>query len=170
MRANELRQWIIIPTLRLLGLYDDSTTKIAFANEAQVRLLSGTAAQESGIGERLRQQGYKDYEGGAFGIYQIEQTTHNQALNWLKLNKPQLLTKVLSLRSQSLGISPEEELIYNLYYATAIARCLYLSVNEPLPIAYDIEALAQYYKKYYNTENGAATAAQFVDNFHKYRC
>jgi hypothetical protein len=169
MNAHELRRWIIIPTLKIMGLYVDSTTKEAFESESQVRLLLGTVAQESSMGEHLRQLGFEHYNGGAFGIYQIETATHNLVLEWLQNNKENIYEEVCAMRSDISTKSLSEHLIFNLYYATAIARSLYLSINEPLPTADDVDGLASYYKRFYN-RNGKATEQQFIDNFHKYGC
>jgi hypothetical protein len=169
MQPSQFRTWIIIPTLKIMGLYDNSTSHKAFESEAQVRLLLGTAAQESGMGTYLRQQGFASYNGGAFGIYQIEGKTHQLTLDWLQKYKERIYDQVVKMRSNAAIDSIDEELIFNLYYATAIARSLYLSIAEPLPTADDVEGLAAYYKKYYN-RNGSATERQFIDNFHKYGC
>jgi hypothetical protein len=169
MNSKELRKWIIIPTLKILELYNDETKENSYESECQVRLLLGTAAQESNMGQYFRQQGFCGSENGAFGIYQIEKQSHELALTWLQINNAKMLSKVLSLRSKLLNINPLDHLIFNLYYATAVARIIYLSIKEPLPHHEDIKAIAEYYKKYYN-RNGKATAEQFIDNFIKHRC
>jgi len=169
MNAKDLRKWIIIPTCKILGLYDDSSAQKTFESESQVRLLLGTIAQESNMGEYLRQKGFTGYQGGAFGIYQIESATHVLVLNWTRKNKEDLYDEIIALRSENNPNGIDDELIFNLRYATAIARCLYLSIAEPLPTADDIEGLAHYYKSYYN-RSGKATEQQFIDNFNKYGC
>ena len=57
---------------------------------------------------------------------------------------------------------------WNLHYATAMARCSYLRHSESLPEADDIEGLAKYYKKYYNTPKGAATVEQAISNYERF--
>jgi hypothetical protein len=95
--------------------------------------------------------------------------THDLVIAWLKCERPDLLSKVINLRIKKLSFPVEEELMGNLYYATAIARCLYLSIKEPLPASNDINGMANYYKKYYN-RGGAATIDQFSYAFIKYGC
>ena len=39
---------------------------------------------------------------------------------------------------------------------------------EKLPNSYDIEGLAKYWKKYYNTEGGKGTVEKFIEKYEKY--
>lgn len=163
MNSRELKNWIILPALKNIGLDCDSN------KESAIRLLLGTAAIESDMGSYIRQIGFTGYTGGAFGIYGCEMATHDLVMGWLQVEKPNLLHKIIKLRSKSVSIAVEEELMFNLYYSTAIARCLYLSIKEPLPDADDIEGLASYHKKYYN-RGGKATVEKFIEKFKKYDC
>ena len=43
------------------------------------------------------------------------------------------------------------QMVANLQYATAMARCLYRRRPEPLPAPLDIPAQALYWKRYWNT-------------------
>ena len=60
------------------------------------------------------------------------------------------------------------ELVHNLKYATIMARIHYLRVPVPLPKFDDINSLANYYKKFYNTEKGKATPEKFINDYHKF--
>lgn len=146
--AKQLKLFVIIPTLCQIGLYSD----------AAVNLLLGTCAQESQMGTYLKQ-----INGPALGIYQIEPNTHDDIWDNYLRYKPDLAAKILAIDARGTN-----NLVVNLAYATAIARVQYLRAPTALPAANDINGLALYYKKYYNTANGAATAAEFINNYQKY--
>jgi len=59
-------------------------------------------------------------------------------------------------------------LIYNLLYATIMARVFYLRVKEPIPEATNIPALIAFYKKFYNTEKGAANVSDALSNYNRF--
>jgi hypothetical protein len=146
--VKQLRLYVIVPTLARMNLYSDSA----------VNLLLGTCAQESQMGTYLKQ-----INGPALGIYQMEPNTHDDIWdNYLKF-KIDLAAKVLAIDARDTG-----NLIINLSYATAIARIQYLRAPQPLPAADDINGLALYYKKWYNTPKGAATPEEFIANYKKY--
>lgn len=155
INKDQLRALIIRPTLQYLNLW----------SEAAENLLMGTAAQESQLGTYIHQLG----NGPALGIYQMEPNTYDDIyINYLSF-KYELGTKVGNLL---VGLpfhrNDSEEVVGNLYYATAMCRIHYLRIPHPLPDADDLPGLAAYYKKYYNTPLGAATEQQFIDNYKKY--
>lgn len=163
MLCSHLRDCIVIPTLRFLG--------DRYLSDSAINLLLGTCAQESNMGEYLKQLN----NGPALGIYQIEPKTHIDIYeNYLQFDNKILekITKLLINFSTSNLLANtqyyEENLIGNLYYATAIARICYWRHSESLPKSYDTEGLARYWKKYYNTDKGKGTVAEFVNNFNKY--
>lgn len=146
--AKQLKLFVIVPTLAKLGLYSDSA----------VNLLLGTCAQESQMGTYLKQ-----INGPALGIYQIEPNTHDDLWdNYLKY-RPELAGKVLGIDSRD-----NNNLIVNLSYATAIARIQYLRAPDPFPEPNNIEGLARYYKKHYNTYEGKGTVEEFINNYNRY--
>lgn len=151
INTKQLIELIIQPTLKELGLYSLSAEM----------LLAGTCAQESGMGTYIAQNG-----GPALGIYQCEPDSHDDIwLNYLKYHNT-LQGDILNLTCT--GSALKTNLIFNLKYATAMCRIFYLRVKEPLPPAGDLQKLAAYYKKYYNTPLGAATEQEFIANFNKY--
>jgi len=151
MLASHLKEYIIIPTLDYMGLNSASA----------VNLLLGTAAQESHLGKYLHQ-----INGPALGIYQMEPDTHKDIHNNFLVYKSDLNKKILNLSFPA--FSMKKNLIGNLYYATAMARIHYYRVPEKLPKADDIEGLANYWKRYYNTIRGQGTIKEFIKNFEKY--
>ena len=132
---------LIERTLKEYGLY----------SEAATNLLLGTAAQESSFGKYLRQLN----NGPALSIFQIERPT----FNWLK----DTFKKKFKLDDVEF-----EEIEWNLKKAIVFCRLRYFVVPHPLPDADDINALAAYWKKYYNTALGAGKIEEFISNYKKY--
>jgi hypothetical protein len=59
------------------------------------------------------------------------------------------------------------QLIFDLRYATMIARIKYWMSVEPLPSANDIHALGHYWNKNYNANPDVGTAEQFESKYRK---
>ncbi len=161
---RHLTIYIIRPALAAVGLGSD----------AAEQLLLGTAIQESNCGEYLKQIG----GGPALGIFQMEEATHDDIWCSFLSFKKDLFDKTCQAAGlvnfsfsprlvDHKGLNPKliKMLIYNLQYATIMARLQYYRVAEALPQAGDIWAMARYYKKYYNTPLGKATEEEFVDNW-----
>lgn len=152
INAGQLRTLIIEPVLIQLDLF----------SPVAVNLLLGTAAQESHMGTYIKQIG----KGPALGIYQMEPATYKDIWdNFLKY-KPTLEERV----SQFAIMQPDhDEMVGNMYFATAMARVHYWRVRERLPAnPNDVAALARYWKRYYNTPLGAGTESEFIANYKKY--
>lgn len=144
---GQLREYIIRPTLRRLGLY----------SEAAEELLMLTAATESLCGRYLHQVG-----GPALGVFQMEPATCRDIWdNYLRYKGP------LADDIRLMGEGPET-LPGNLYYAAAMARVHYLRVPQALPSAMDEWGLAQYWKDHYNTHLGSGTVEKAVENYRRY--
>jgi hypothetical protein len=145
MNKTQLREWIIRPPLKALNLW----------SEAAENLLMGTCAQESHLGEYIKQ-----VNGPALGIFQMEPATHDDI--WGHLN-----TDLMRQARQAAGMfHPKAEImIYNLHYAVIMCRLHYRRVKEPLPDANDIAGLAKYWKKYYNTHLGKGKEQDFITNY-----
>ena len=134
-------------------------TTIALDGPGAEQLLLGTALQETGL-RNIRQIG----GGPALGYFQIEPATHDDIWkNFLKY-RVLLAAKVKRLLPAGSDAVPEQ-LIQCPQYAAAIARIIYLRAPGALPAPEDVDAQAAYYKQYYNTAQGAATAAQYVSNW-----
>jgi hypothetical protein len=150
---------IIIPVLQDLALYSKNDHR----SEA---ILMGTVAVESDFGSLRRQIGINDDVTGGFGICQIELATDKLVENWLTKTRPYLFERIKKLYLDSKA-TRSSQLMYNDKYSIAIARCLYLSINEPLPSESDIKGLANYWKQYYN-RGGKGTVDKFIENYNKY--
>lgn len=146
---KQLREIIIKPVLQRIGLY---------SKEAE-DLLYGTVCAESLGGQYIKQAP----SGPACGIFQMEPATARDIYaNYLKY-KPELKAKIDSLRCE--GLSLEENLIGNLFFAAAMCRIHYLRVAEKIPS--DLLGLAGYWKKYYNTSAGKGVPAKFIEEYKK---
>ena len=123
-------------------------------------LLLGTAAQESGL-VYLRQ-----FDAGpARGVYQIEPATHDDIVGRYLKRKPSIRKRVNALAAAAPSLI--DQLATNFAYATAIARLRYWMDPEPLPEADDINGLAAYWKRVYNTPKGKGKASEFTANYRR---
>lgn len=150
INSNQLRKYVVEAELVRLGLY----------SKAAENLLMGTAAQESRLGEYLVQLG----NGPARGIFQMEKATEKDIWeNYLKY-KHNISATILKVTASPVPHTTDE-ILWNLRYATAMTRIHYLRVKEKLPDHDDVEALARYWKKYYNTSLGRGTEEEFIKNY-----
>lgn len=148
----QFQSLIINPTLDKLGMYSKSA----------VNLLLGTMAQESHFGTYIHQLG----KGPALGVYQMEPNTHDDiVLNFIKHRN-----SLKNLIESKFGYYDFDSarLVYDLRYATIMSRLHYYRISEPLPTEDNIEALAHYWKRYYNSIYGAGKEEEFVANYRKY--
>jgi hypothetical protein len=154
MNPQDLKDYVVTPILFAISDF------IPFSEPAE-NLILGTGAQESHFY-------YLDQTvsgpGPAYGIYQMEAETHNAHLSWLK-QKPEFWSFVQGYQLQH--IDNCLEMVGNLYYATIMCRIHYWRKAEPLPAAHDVEGMARYWKKYYNTFAGKGTEAEFVSNYNR---
>jgi len=151
IHAPHLREIIIRPAIRHLGLW----------SEAAENLLMGTAAQESLLGRYLIQMG----AGPALGIFQMEPSTHDDCWENYLVYRGDLAASVLKI---TVGRFPRrEQLVWNLYYSTAMCRVQYhrFEKTDPLPAPNDIAGLAALWKKRWNTDLGKGTTDQFIRNY-----
>lgn len=148
INCHDLRSLIVEPAISELGMWSVPAED----------LLLGTAAQESLMGKYLKQKG----DGPALGIFQIEPNTHADVWdNYLKYRQ----AYVKKIDPNLTEMPDHSRLIYDLKYAAKIARLIYHRAPEVLPSPYDLNGLAKYWKKYYNTPKGKGTVEEFVKNF-----
>jgi len=147
---EQFRTLIVRPTLIDMGLH----------SEAAENLLIGTAVQESTL-TYLKQIG----GGPALGVYQMEPATHDDIwANYLAYRDDLADT----VRELSWGEPTAERMVWDLRYATAMARIHYKRVPEALPPANAISSLGAYWKDHYNTTLGAGTAQEFIENYQRH--
>jgi hypothetical protein len=166
---NQFKEHVVVPTLKYLD------SEIPYSEEA-VDLLMMTCAHESRGGTYLRQKGMTGTE-GAFGVYQMEMATHRDIwVNFLHLrlgicSKVGRLSLDVDLR-KDYSVDNGEEMMWNLAYATAMARVHYWRVAEALPSKDDTRYMSKlgiYAKKYYNTHLGKATSSRYVTDYFVWR-
>ena len=152
LNVKHFKDLVIDPTLFNLD------REIIWSSSA-VNLLLGTAIQESRL-TYLRQMG----NGPALGVYQMEPDTHDDIWeNFLTYREG-----LASLIEKSFRIKTSEALVWDMGYATAMARVHYYRVPEALPDADDVSKLATYWKKYYNTPEGKGTPLEFIEKYSVY--
>lgn len=150
---TQFRLGVIRPVLEALA------PEIPYSRAAEC-LLIGTAAQESRL-KYLRQLN----GGPALGLYQVEPKTFAWLWDdWLS-RRPALKEKFRAFVGDWRVVLPEEELVGNLYFSTAICRLRYWVAPERLPDADDVRGLAGYWKRHYNTSLGAGTVDQFIESY-----
>lgn len=142
MNKKQLKERVIEPTLKQLGLYSSDA----------VELLLMIAAHESVKGEYIAQ-----ITGPARGIYQMEGNTHDDIHVWLKINKGHVYRSLAALVVQP----TTDMMMFDLRYATAMARVFFLRFPEALPSGSDVDAMAAYAKRRWNTSAGKATPADY---------
>lgn len=161
MDPTQLKEQIIIPAIT-----DLEEVIPGCASSAAVNLLLGTVAQESAMGEYLIQKGEGIELEKAISIYQMERPTHDDIWNHYLRYKTEIQSFMLkTLTVSDAGEPKSQQLMWDMRYATLMARIHYWRVSEALPHQNDIASLGRYWKKYYNTKKGHGTIAQFVKNY-----
>lgn len=153
MKAKQLREHVIEPTLRSLGMW---------SKQAEDLLLE-TACQESHCGEYIRQLGCSGYT-GAFGIYQMEIATARDIYDRFINKRPAIKKVIDEIKGPSLAM--HEAMTVNLAYATALARIKYYLDPKPIPMT--LEERAEYWKRIYNTKLGKGKPEEYIKNAQKY--
>jgi hypothetical protein len=122
---------------------------------AAEELILGTAIVESDLIHRMQLVG-----GPARGVFQMEPATHDDIWNNFLKYKPDLALAISSLMTFP-DANKLLELERNDKYASAMARAHYLRAPKPLPKAGDVNAMAKYWKVYYNTWRGKGDADKY---------
>jgi len=157
LNVAQFRANVVKPALSALGV-----ANAAMNTPEAEELLMGTAVQESSLIYLRQLSG-----GPGMGLFQIEPTTHNDVWTNYLAYRQDIAATVNSLAAGGKGTA--EQLPWNLGYSAVIARLIYWRAPAPMPAASDgIEALGAYWKQYYNTEAGAGTAEQWVNNYNTY--
>jgi hypothetical protein len=118
-----------------------------------VELLLMIAAHESGGFTYCKQ-----VQGPALGLYQMEPNTFYYTQKYMQRVK----------RYDQINLTaPADRLVFDVLFATAMARVYLLRIPEPIPAAEDAWALAQYAKQYWNTPLGKASAQHYLTAYLK---
>ena len=136
-------------------------TEIGAHSTAAERLMLGTAAAESLLRERRQRGG-----GPARGLFQMEPPSHDDIYdNFLDYPGRAVLKQKILATLSSPNADRIRELETNDRYACAMARMQYYRRRDPLPDADDLDGLARYWKRYYNTALGKGTVEGFKDKW-----
>ena len=150
IEPSEFGSLVIRPALQGLNLW----------SLAAERLLLGTAIAESGL------RHLKQTRGPALGLYQVEPATHDDLYeNWLHF-RPDWGNRLIECTTDYGTYT--EQLVWNLAYATAVARLIYYRRPEPLPDTGDLRGQAEYWKAHYNTEAGKGTVEYYISKVRKH--
>ena len=144
INRRNFRELVVRPALQQMQMWSPEAEE----------LLMLTAAQESKLGEYLRQGAgtLDDGKGVALGVFGMEPAT----FDWLKRSFG---------NPEQLGGRMAQELTWDLILAAKAARLRYRVVKDPIPSAGDLRGLATYYKHWYNTLAGAATVEEAMMNY-----
>lgn len=148
--VSQLRQFIVRPTLQKMQMGSDS---------AEV-LITGTGLQESGF-VYIKQKP----NGRALSLWQIEPFTYTDLRNRLMTDYTKLADRAMSVLCMSVLPSDPDYLMGNLTAAVIFCRLKYYFDKQSLPLANDAPAMAAYYKRVYNTAQGAADELKVVNVF-----
>lgn len=149
IEKSQLKEYVIRPTLESINMWSP---------EAEILLL-GTAATESKMGHYLHQ-----VSGPALGIYQMEPATYYDIDENYLAHRMNFRKKILNAMGYA-KFPHAINLIHDLKLSTIMTRLHYARYREPIPNAEDIEGMAIYWKKYYNTEKGKGDVSRFIDDF-----
>lgn len=149
---------------QLRRLISETLSEVGLHSESAVELLMLTAAVESNLGDYIDQS-----PGVAVGIFQMEPITHDDLYaTWIKYRPNGFQAIVYAFIDKYVGIDKGAYVMrHNLKYAILMARLKYLRVSEPLP-PNDVQLLAEYYKKYYNTPLGKGTVKKAIEKYKRY--
>lgn len=136
---------ILEPALRACNLYSLDA----------MYLMTATALMESKL-THLKQLP----EGPALGVMQIEAATYKDLVRYLATNQ-QMRSMILNYCERTYLPYETQNIIGDLTLSVLMARVKYWMVPEAIPSYKDVAGQAAYYKRYYNTSEGAATIEQF---------
>lgn len=161
---QQFRDLVVRPVLRDMRMW----------SLAAERLVLGTVAAESEMGYSLKQRG----GGPAVGVCQMEPTTAKDLLKrYLSGRRDidrrfQAAFQLLTDEYINWALVPlariSEKIMSDLRFAVGLCRLRYWVVPEHLPEPHDVEALALYWKRHYNTALGAGRTEDFETKFTKY--
>ena len=134
----------------------DAVVETFGGGDAARELLLYTGAAESGYRTKRQHGG-----GPALGYFQCEPATHDDIWRNYLDYRPALGGKVLSFLNDG-ETKDAETLVSNDRYAAAICRVHYLRQRDPLPMAGDRAAQAEYWLRLYNA-GGKGSIKHFLD-------
>jgi len=147
---------VIKPVLEQLDAATGGKGKLN--TESAIALILMIVAHESGKFTYSKQ-----VRGPAMGFTQMEPATFFWLIEWLGKTKPHLLDAMSMFGA--VGEHNPLMMVVCPQYAVAAARMNLLRFPERLPEADDLDGLARYAKKYWNTSAGKATEADYKNAY-----
>ncbi|WP_281222117.1 hypothetical protein [Photobacterium sanguinicancri] len=149
-------EYVIKPVLDQLDVAAGGKGKLN--TESAIALILMIVAHESGKFTYSKQ-----VRGPAMGFTQMEPATFKWLVEWLGKHKPNLLDAMNMFGP--IGEPDSSMMVISPQYAVAAARMNLLRFPERLPEADDLDGLARYAKKYWNTSAGKATEADYKNAY-----
>ena len=143
-----------LPASVVRALVRASCSYIGPWHPAAEELLLMIAAHESHLGKYTKQ-----INGPALGIFQMEPATWQDVMSVVVPRRPWWVAQLAQLAGTEKPTAAAMQ--HQHAYACAIARLQLWRHKEALPDAGDIDALARYAKKYWNTDNGKASVGDY---------
>lgn len=138
MQARDIRQHIIIPTLKIVDLWSPAAEILVY----------GTGFIESNYYYTVQIGNVKN---GGLGYWQMEPSDFKDICVYLRNNfNKGLLDRVLAACYYTILPTDPKSLISNIKLAMLFCRVHYWRIKAPLPAPTDAFALAEYHYKYYN--------------------
>ncbi len=155
MDVKQFRELIVRPTLKLMDKYVPG-----MYSEAAENLLVGTALVESDLAY------VKQHSGPALSMYQIEPDTELDIMHrYINESKYSDDFWEMLYAGNYDSVELNSTLIYDMRYATIVARLRYFMETDPLPDADDIHALGHYWNTHYNANPDFGTVADFENKY-----
>jgi hypothetical protein len=152
---DQFRLYVVRPALQRIDLW----------SLAAENLVLGTGLIESGL-EFVDQIDFNKRPGPAYGLFQMEQPTYDDIWDNFLSSRPMLSAKLKSMAGfDELVRPPVSELWGNNFFSAAMCRVHYLRVPAPLPAPIDADAMAVYWKRYYNTPLGKGSESKAFVKF-----
>lgn len=148
--ATQILDLVITPTNKALGLWSLSADKIVLCTFQ-------TESQFDAVRQDLGPHRY----GAGYGLGQMEKATFDSHVKHMEERNPDLKKMIMEICNfdEFPGV---ETLTWHDRFAVCMTRYHYKRVPELLPDANDLEGMARYWKKHYNTSKGAGTVEKFI--------
>lgn len=163
INVAQFRAEIVRPALKAANMW----------SEAAENLVLGTGVQESLLAW-VKQRG----AGPALGFYQMEPATADDICHRFLSTRASLAVSLAKATWPHIPNPPpyshlnKQEiarlLVEDMRFATIMCRVRYWMMPSPLPAATDINGLADYYKKWYNTPLGKGSVSEFADKYRRF--
>ena len=126
--------------------------RLGMYSENAVKLIIATGKAESGF------RALEQTKGPAVGFFQIEPDTINDVMDNYAHYRPHIMQELIDLGLKQ--DNQEFSVLSNIALQVAFCRLCYRRVPESIPD--NLEDMARYWKKYYNTEKGKGTVEHFL--------